>query len=169
MDEAIKTHAAAGKPLLGICLGMQLLMGGSEEFGRHEGLNLIPGTVIRLQSGEGAGRVRIPHIGWSALRRPEGAGADWTGTVVEAVPDGSLMYFVHSFMVVPESAEHVLAETDYGPNTLCSVIRDGQVYGCQFHPERSGATGLSIYRHFVQLGTGGTDEFSRGQRVCQHR
>lgn len=140
----IREAVARGKRLLGICLGMQLLMSESEEFGRSEGLALVPGRVVALQAASGF-RAKVPHVGWNALRptRP------WAGSVLERIEPGEEAYFVHSFAVHPDDPAAVLAAADYGGVSFCAVLERGSVAGCQFHPEKSRTTGLRILASFV--------------------
>ena len=153
--DVIIQQAERGKPILGICLGMQLLMSESEEFGLHKGLGLIKGKVVKLKIPENKKNVwnlRIPHIGWSQVRFPNikgNIGNAWKNTILAKTSDESLMYFVHSYVVEPYDKGSVLAESDFGNNTFSSVIRRDNIYGCQFHPERSGEKGLGIYREFA--------------------
>ncbi|MEI7967445.1 MAG: imidazole glycerol phosphate synthase subunit HisH [Betaproteobacteria bacterium] len=148
--EPIRQYAAAGRPLLGICLGMQMLVSVSEEFGEHNGLGLIPGRVRPVPSvtTDGAPQ-KVPHIGWSALRKPPGA--SWQGSILEKTPPGSAVYLVHSFAVVPENTSHRLADCLYGGHTIAAAIRHGVISGCQFHPEKSGEVGLNLLRAFIHL------------------
>ena len=140
-----KANAAAGGPRLGICLGMQLLMDGSDEFGVHEGLGLVPGRVRRFpDSPERAWKV--PHVGWSALKS---GGASWDGTLLEGLPEGERMYFVHSYFVETARPDHRLAATPYAGAEFCSVLRAGPVEGCQFHPEKSGERGLCLLKTWL--------------------
>lgn len=151
---SIRSYAESGRPLLGVCLGMQLIMSESEEFGVHEGLNLVPGRVVRLQAHEEE-RAKIPQIGWNSLHAPDEKSSHrgpWNKTVLSGVEEGAFMYFLHSYMVVPHDSKACLATTQYGGNRFCSVLRQGNMTGVQFHPERSGPVGLRIYRNFV-LGT----------------
>jgi glutamine amidotransferase len=154
--------AASGRPLVGVCLGMQLLMSESHEFGRHEGLGIIPGRVMRFDRplsrvGE---PLKIPHVGWNricALRQRTGAGGPdsagesnpWAGSPLEGLAEGEYMYFVHSYYVEPEEPSVVLATTRYGHIEFCSSLFTGNISGCQFHPERSGPQGLKIYRNLA--------------------
>lgn len=154
--EPIMTHVREGKPLLGICLGMQLLMNRSEEFGQHEGLNLIGGEVIKLRiPSENVSIFKVPHIGWNQVNLPREDDLDgkdtalWKRTILENISHGSLMYFVHSYVVVPKDSKYKLAETEYGDNIFCSVINKDNIYGCQFHPEKSGRAGLNLLKEFV--------------------
>ncbi|MEI8012989.1 MAG: imidazole glycerol phosphate synthase subunit HisH, partial [Candidatus Omnitrophota bacterium] len=151
--DAIRAYVATGRPLLGICLGMQLLMERSCEFGCHEGLGLIAGGVEPVDPvGAGGERLKIPHIGWNGLSE---ASRGWDGTFLAGLPQGVEMYFVHSFRVVPADSRHVLAETEYGGKRFCSVVAKENVAGCQFHPEKSSAMGLALLKNFMhQSGRG---------------
>ena len=146
--EPIQRFAASGRPVLGICLGMQMLATLSEEFGQHEGLGLIPGRVRAVPSVDTQGRaLKIPHIGWSALHPPRGT--SWHGTILDQTQDGSSVYLVHSFAVVPEDPSHCLAVCSYGGHSITAAVRSGAVTGCQFHPEKSGAVGLTMLARFL--------------------
>jgi glutamine amidotransferase len=161
---AIREFVASGRPLVGICLGMQLLMSGSDEFGHQEGLGIIPGRVVRFQDPMlGDRKLKVPQIGWNGIYRPRPghAGADpWMGTFLDAVPDGEPMYFVHSYVVQPDDAGVVLSTTRYGNVEFCSSLRYGNVVACQFHPERSGPEGLKIYRNLARMIAGRSQEKS---------
>ncbi len=146
--EPIKEFALCGKPLLGICLGMQLLMSDAEEFGSHQGLDLIPGSVRRLpEPPADTGNDKIPHIGWNTIDPAQGR--DWAKTLLADIPAATFVYFVHSNAVIPRERADCLAVTRHGNGAFCSVVRRGSLCGCQFHPERSGEAGLRIYRHFL--------------------
>ena len=147
---AVRAFAGTGRPLMGICLGMQMLLGGSDEFGTHVGLGLIPGWVRKLPYNGG---LKLPHIGWSAVTRPDGV--EWSRTILDGIEPGKEMYFVHSFCACPEEDSHVLASTTYGDQAFCSVMRMDNVSGCQFHPEKSGEAGLRIIRDFLAWEPGG--------------
>jgi glutamine amidotransferase len=153
---AIQDYAAAGRPLVGICLGMQLLMSGSDEFGQRDGLGIIPGRVVRFQDPVvDDHKLKIPQIGWNGIYRVKAmvsAGGDpWTGTFLESVADGEPMYFVHSYVVRPADPDVVLSTTRYGNIEFCSSLRFKNVVACQFHPERSGPEGLKIYRTLAKM------------------
>lgn len=140
LDAAVKRYAASGKPLLGICLGMQLLFSRSEEHGLHEGLNLLPGDVFRFR-----GDYKVPHMGWNKLEfRQE-------SPLFEEVEEGHV-YFVHSFHVKPEQAGDLLAVTDYYQQVTAIVGRNN-VFGMQFHPEKSGSVGMKLLGNFLALCT----------------
>jgi imidazole glycerol-phosphate synthase subunit HisH len=138
LDEVTRYYAQSGKPLLGICLGMQLLFEESEEFGPTEGLGLLPGRVVRFR-----GSFKIPHMGWNRLEFRHESPL-FTGLQEEHA------YFVHSFHALPEREEDLLAVTDYnGPVT--AIVGSGQLFGMQFHPEKSGDTGMALLRNFLTL------------------
>lgn len=150
-DSAIINLVNTGKPLLGICLGMQFLMDSSEEFGETDGLGLIEGKVIPIPSKSIDGdSLIVPHIGWSALEI-SGDNNTWDKSILTNTPVKSHVYFVHSFYSKPNNKEHLLAHCSYGGNNLSAVICRDNVMGCQFHPEKSGAIGLDILRAFLNL------------------
>jgi glutamine amidotransferase len=129
-----------GTPFLGICLGMQVLATSSEEAGFHEGLGLVPGRVRRL---DGLGcSMRIPHVGWNEVRFVDGT------TLFRAIPQATDFYFVHSYAFEPDRAETVCATTAYGA-TLTAAVRDGHIFGTQFHPEKSSRAGRQVLRNFL--------------------
>lgn len=140
LDRVVLEEAAAGKPLLGICLGMQLLFDVSYEFGEHRGLGLIPGA-IRPISDAIPKDYKIPHIGWNALRFTRET------LLFSRIHDGDFVYFVHSFYGV-DCEESTVAVSEYGA-PLTAAVAKGRIYGCQFHPEKSGNVGLNILRAFA--------------------
>jgi glutamine amidotransferase len=143
LESVIRDVIDAGTPFLGICLGMQLLMTESEEFGRHRGLNVIPGRVVRFPTEAPAmAGLKVPHMGWNAvaIRRRVDA--------LAGIPDKGYFYFVHSYYVVPEDSQVVAAETVYGVR-FASVIARRNVVACQFHPEKSQALGRALLQRFV--------------------
>lgn len=145
LDKLVKEEVSAGKPLLGICLGMQLLFDYSLEYGRHEGLGLIPGSVRPIGDFIPAG-YKIPHIGWNALRFPAGKPVS---PLFRQIREGGCVYFVHSFCAA-ECGESLIASAEYGAELTAAAARDN-VYGVQFHPEKSGDVGLNILRAFCSL------------------
>lgn len=149
--EPLRAYAASGRPLLGICLGMQMLFTGSSEFGDHSGLNIIEGRIVPIEP-KGAGDVplKVPHIGWSELVRSQD-GPDWEASILKHLDDDAHGYFVHSFTAVPDDERHRLADTYYGSSRISAAVSKGNVYGCQFHPEKSGATGLKIINGFLEV------------------
>jgi len=142
LDQVVCTEAAAGKPLLGICLGMQLLFDYGVEYGRHEGLGLIPGSVQPIRPVIPAA-YKVPHIGWNGLHFPEAK-----SPLFRYVQEGDCVYFVHSFYGA-DCNESVIATAEYGPE-LTAAVAKGNVYGVQFHPEKSGSVGLHILRAFCE-------------------
>jgi glutamine amidotransferase len=137
---------AETKPFMGICLGMQLIMSESQEFGFHAGLDIIKGSVVNLGKAMLDGKVlKIPQVQWNTLTTPRRA---WKGTILDEIPVGEYMYFVHSFVVKPREENVVLSETLYGDVRFCSSLQEGKMFACQFHPERSGKAGLTMYRNF---------------------
>ena len=149
LDAVVREVAGKGIPILGICLGMQMLFEESEEFGNTTGLGLIPGCVVPVPSvGIDGLRQKIPHIGWNGLVLPEGR-KDWKGTLLQYVVPGEATYFAHSFMVNPASADHRVADCLYGGQPVSAAVGRDNVFGCQFHPEKSGAIGLKVLRRFL--------------------
>ncbi len=145
LGDAVKRAALSGKPLMGICLGMQLLFDKSYEYGEHEGLGLIRGSVMPIGDVIGPD-LKIPHIGWNALtiKAPS--------PILKYVKGGDCVYFVHSFYAA-QCGESVIATAEYGAE-LTAAVQKGSVYGCQFHPEKSGKVGLSILKAFCETEAG---------------
>lgn len=147
----IREFAQSNKPLLAICLGMQLLLDHSQEFGNTPGLGLIPGSVKQVPKKDLlGGRQKIPHIGWNELELPE-VPRNWSHTILASNRIKDSVYFVHSFMAVPTHSEHRIADTIYGGHRISAVISKNKIYGCQFHPEKSGEVGLRLLKEFVAL------------------
>lgn len=150
LDGVVRQAADGGTPLLGICLGMQLLFGESEEHGRNAGLGLLPGRAVRFAGGsadaEGGvrGGLKVPHMGWNRLEflQPD-------NPLLAGLEEGHV-YFVHSYHVLPERKEDLLAVTDYG-HPVTAIVGRGNVYGMQFHPEKSGELGMGLLRNFLAL------------------
>lgn len=142
LDTVIKEEAARGKPILGICLGMQLLFEKSYEFGEHKGLGLIPGSVVPM-AGFIPDQLKIPHIGWNALRMKK------SSPLFRFISEGDCVYFVHSYFAA-HCDDYVIADTEYG-QWLTAAVQNSNVFGCQFHPEKSGSVGLNILRAFAEL------------------
>ena len=149
--EVIRQKAVEGTPLLGICLGMQMLFDESEEFGTCPGLGLIPGRVVKIPAEDVQGKPqKVPHIRWDPLL-PAGGHPDFAGTVLEKVTPGQECYFIHSYEAKPANETDRLADTCYGGRRVCAVAAHGSVVGCQFHPEKSGPVGLSILSQFINI------------------
>ena len=142
LDRVVQEEAGKGKPLMGICLGMQMLFNRSYEYGEYEGLGLIPGEIVPME-GRIPKDLPIPHIGWNelVLKQPS--------PLMKNTANGDYVYFVHSYYA-ETPAEYVIATTDYGVEMTAAVQKDN-VYGCQFHPEKSSEVGLSILKAFCEL------------------
>jgi glutamine amidotransferase len=149
--ETIQKFAVSGKPLLGICLGMQLLFDESEEFGLHAGLGLIPGRVVPIPITSSNGdSIKIPHIGWASISYSS-PNISWEGTILSNVKPDDCVYFVHSLMAKPKELSNQLANCFYGGHSIAAVVAHQNIIGCQFHPEKSGKVGLSILQGFCGL------------------
>jgi len=145
--DPIRQSIASGKPFLGICLGLQLLFTESEEFGSHKGLNVLPGKVVRFRSQQtekDLEPLKIPHMGWNAIRMKK------PSRLLDGLGEDAYMYFVHSYYVVPEQKDIVSTATEYGGSFVSSIARDN-IFGCQFHPEKSQAGGLKMLKNFGNL------------------
>jgi len=144
--EFVKT----GKPMMGVCLGMQLLFDESEEFGLHKGLGLIPGSIRKFPSEVNGQKLRVPNIGWNK-NFEEKTGVSWDETPLKETKEDDFLYFIHSFYADPKLPESVLSTSDYQGFKYCSSVKHENVYGFQFHPEKSGEIGLSIFKNFLKL------------------
>lgn len=140
LDQVVRQAAASGQPLLGICLGMQLLFEGSEEHGQHRGLGLLPGRVVRFAGGS----YKVPHMGWNRLDfvQPE-------HPLLRGLQEGHV-YFVHSYHVLPQQKSDLLGVTDY-EQPVTAIVGRGNVLGMQFHPEKSGELGMGLLRNFLTI------------------
>ncbi len=136
--EPIIQSIKSGKPFLGICLGMQLLFTESEEFGNHQGLNIIPGKVVRFPEKKD---LKIPQIGWNQIRKKKEI------SLLKEIPDESYVYFVHSYYVIPEDSNVIATTTDYGIEFTSSIYKEN-IFATQFHPEKSQTVGLKILEAF---------------------
>jgi len=145
--EPLLQHVKAGKPLLGICVGMQMLFDESEEFGRHQGLGLIPGKVVRFPAGmeEGGEHLKVPHMGWNNISLKK------VSPIFPGIKDGSFVYFVHSYYCDAENAEDVAASCRYGDIEFCASVWRDNIMATQFHPEKSQDIGLNIFKNFGKL------------------
>ena len=144
LADVLLAEAKAGKPIMGICLGMQLLFEKSYEFRECEGLGYIKGSVVRLKAGENNKTYKIPHIGYNALETVN------PSPLTKDIPDGSCFYFVHSYMGQCLDRSQLVSVTEYGEE-VTAIVSSGNVYGTQFHPEKSGDTGLKLLSNFVDL------------------
>lgn len=139
LDAPVRSALRRGKPFLGICLGLQVLFEESEEFGRHAGLGVLGGRVVRFPAGE----LRVPHLGWNQVRRLR------DHPVLAGIEDGTYFYFVHSYHVAPSDPSVVATVTDYG-GEFVSAVASGGIFACQFHPEKSQAAGLTLLANFAR-------------------
>ncbi|MCM3786389.1 imidazole glycerol phosphate synthase subunit HisH [Neobacillus mesonae] len=141
LDTVVQEVSKSGKPLLGICLGMQLLFSQSEEHGKHEGLGILPGSVVKFEEREG---YKVPHMGWNQLEFKQKE-----SPLFEGLEEGHV-YFVHSYHALPEVESDLLAVTEYG-YPVTAIVGRGSVYGMQFHPEKSGELGMQLLNNFLRL------------------
>lgn len=155
--DALKDFAASSRPMMGVCLGFQLLFDFSDEMGRTEGLGLVSGKVSSLRDALPARRdgmevLRAPNVGWCRIRPPLRFSnqESWTNTMLQAVATDSFMYFVHSYFAAPTEIDVHLADANYYGFEFCCAIERGNMFGCQFHPEKSDEAGLMIYRNFAK-------------------
>ena len=146
--ETITDYVKTGKPIMGVCLGMQLLFEKSTEFGLHKGLGFIKGQVIRFPDVINNNNIRIPHTGWNKIYKRE---IDWNNTPLENTNNESFMYFIHSFYAQPYLKENILTYTTYSGFEFCSSVKKDNIIGFQFHPEKSGKDGLLIYDNFLKM------------------
>lgn len=143
MDAVLKSEAAKGKPILGVCLGMQLLFDKSYEYGEHTGLGLIHGNVVPME-GKIPSELKIPHMGWNALNFKR------QSPLFRYISDGDYVYFVHSYYAA-DCGDALIASAEYGAE-ITAAVQNGNIFGCQFHPEKSGSIGLRILKAFAEMG-----------------
>jgi len=145
--EPLLQHVESGKPLLGICVGMQMLFDESEEFGRHQGLGLVPGKVVRFPTDmtEGGERLKVPHMGWNNIQIQK------PSPIFKDTADGSFVYFVHSYYCAADNPSDVAATCRYGEVEFCASVWRDNLMATQFHPEKSQAVGLEIFDQFGRI------------------
>lgn len=141
--KTVRDYAKTEKPMLGICLGAQLILSKGYEFGESGGLNIIKGKVVKFPKL----KEKVPHIGWNEIY----GNKKWDKTILENIKKNSDVYFVHSYILKPDKKEDILSLAKYGDYEFCSAIKRGNIYGCQFHPEKSGKLGLKIIENFINL------------------
>ena len=147
LEEVVYDAVDSGKPFLGICVGMQMLFDESEEFGRHQGLGLIPGKVVRFPAGmeEAGERLKVPHMGWNTIQIKQDA------PIFKGTAEGSYVYFVHSYYCSADNQDDVAASCRYGEIEFCAAIWRDNLMATQFHPEKSQDIGLNIFKNFGEL------------------
>jgi len=149
--EPIKLFNQTERPFLGICLGMQMLFDCSEEFGLSNGLGLLTGRVVKIpESSTNGVPHKIPHIGWNELQKPSD-NCEWNNSILDGIKPLTSAYFVHSFTAVPAQQKIRLADCYYNGQLISAAVRKNNLYGCQFHPEKSGKSGLIMIKNFIEL------------------
>jgi glutamine amidotransferase len=143
----IKKYTDTNKPFMGVCLGMQMLLDESEEFKKTKGLGLISGKVIKLPT-QNKSYEKLPHVSWNEVKEKK---TKWNNTILNNIKQQSDVYFVHSFITDLDNEDEVLSTTQYSDYEFCSSIKKDNIYGCQFHPEKSGEIGLKIIENFVNI------------------
>jgi len=152
LSDTLKSFHQLDRPFLGICIGMQVMMETSEEFGLHEGLGFFKGKVSRINATDPSGKmVRVPHISWAPLSRPSET-VRWENTPLNSVEEGQqTFYYVHSYHCLPNDRSTILAESNYEGQNITASIRKNNTFGLQFHPERSGKIGHQVLREFINI------------------
>ena len=149
LHNTILEYAKSNKPLLGICLGMQILLTVSYEFGTHKGLGLIEGKVIKI-SNEKNKEIKIPHMGWNEIY-PNNNKKEWKNKILKNSSIGKSFYFVHSFVCITKNYDSTVAVCNYSDISIPAVVATGNVFGCQFHPEKSADNGLAVLKNFCEI------------------
>ena len=149
LHNTILEYAKSNKPLLGICLGMQILLTVSYEFGVHKGLGLIEGKVIKI-SNEKNKEIKIPHMGWNEIY-PNNNKKEWKNKILKNSSIGKSFYFVHSFVCITKNYDSTIAVCNYSDISIPAVVATGNVFGCQFHPEKSADNGLAVLKNFCEI------------------
>ena len=149
LHNTILEYAKSNKPLLGICLGMQILLTVSYEFGVHKGLGLIEGKVIKI-SNEKNKEIKIPHMGWNEIY-PNNNKKEWKNKILKSSSIGKSFYFVHSFVCITKDYDSTIAVCNYSDISIPAVVATGNVFGCQFHPEKSSDNGLAVLKNFCEI------------------
>ncbi len=144
--EILNEYTVTNKPLLGICLGMQILFDESEEFGFTKGLGFVEGKVRKIPVK--SKKIKLPHISWNGIKK---SNLQWKGSILDSIKNDSDVYFVHTFTGFPSDPDNILSESVYEDTKFCSTVKKNNIYGCQYHPEKSGKTGLEIIRNFIKI------------------
>ena len=145
LPDIINKYISQNKPLLGICLGMQLLFESSEEFGYTKGLGFIKGSVDHFPDNMNG---KLPHVSWNSIESRE---ADWENTIFQGIKDKDDFYFVHSYICKPENQDIITSKTEYGGVSFCSSVQQNNIFACQFHPEKSSISGLNVMKNFIKI------------------
>jgi glutamine amidotransferase len=145
LPSVLNEYISLKKPFLGICLGMQLLFESSEEFGSSNGLGFVKGVVKSFPESVSD---KVPHVSWNSIEMQE---LNWVGTIFEGINNKDDFYFVHSYICKPNNQDIILSKTEYGGINFCSSIQQENIYGCQFHPEKSATIGLKIIKNFIKI------------------
>ncbi|WP_158999139.1 imidazole glycerol phosphate synthase subunit HisH [Pigmentibacter ruber] len=152
LDKTILEFVQTGRPLMGICLGFQLLFSESEEFGNHKGLDLIKGKVIKFKKNNGLNaEMKVPQVGWNKIYKPLIGNDNWHISPLKEIENMDYMYFVHSYYVEPEVTNEILTLTQYEGIEYCSSILKNNIFAVQFHPEKSAQQGISIYKNWIEM------------------
>jgi glutamine amidotransferase len=151
-ENPLREAVDKGKPLLGICVGMQMLFDKSEEFGKHDGLGFISGEIKAIPTTDMQGLThKIPHIAWSALQPPIDNPQGWSCPLLKDIEPNSEVYYVHSYAAHTQDSSHRVADSFYGDHPIAALVQKNNIYGAQFHPEKSGPVGLKILENFIKL------------------
>ncbi len=145
LPDILNEYISQNKPLLGICLGMQLLFESSEEFGHTKGLGFLRG---RVESFPNDLNDKLPHISWNTIVKQ---GMDWGNTIFKGIKNEDNFYFVHSYICKPENQDIIASRTEYGGVNFCSSVQQDNIYACQFHPEKSGISGLNVIKNYIDI------------------
>jgi len=148
LDNIIIEYAKLNKPMLGICLGMQILLTSSEEFGTHKGLGIIAGKVNKISNKKNK-NIKIPHVGWNEIYPTKNK--EWNSKILNKKLIGKNFYFVHSFVASTKNTDATIASCEYSEISIPAVIEQKNIFGCQFHPEKSGENGLNVLQNFCSI------------------
>lgn len=143
----LKDKVNSGTPLLGVCLGLQLLFTESEEFGNHKGLDLVEGSILRFPNENNGNNIKVPQIGWNKIYFKDRS--NWDKSPLQEIPEGEFMYFVHSYYANPSNKDEIATLTEYEGVEYCSSILKNNIFATQFHPEKSAKWGIEMYKNWA--------------------